>query len=83
MPIKELVNDQGLIDWLRMNVGEKVENYLEWENGNIRWKDLISLWHVQHKAKRIRHASKEVITSIMDLLPKPNLFNQAQEKKQI
>ena len=29
VPIKEVVNNQGLMDRLRVNVGEKVENYLE------------------------------------------------------
>lgn len=36
VPIKEVVNDQGLIVWFKVNVEEKVENYLEWENGNAR-----------------------------------------------
>ena len=55
MPIKVAVNNQGLIDWLKITMGEKVENYLEWENGRARCKYLIKLWQVQRDARKIRH----------------------------
>ena len=55
MPIKVAVNNQGLIEWLTITMGEKAENYLEWENGRARWKYLIKLWQVQRDARKIRH----------------------------
>ena len=38
-------------------MGEKMENYLEWENGRARCKYLIKLWKVQRDARKIRHVT--------------------------
>ena len=43
------------MDWLKTAMGEKVENYLEWENGNARWKELINLWKLLEEIPKDLH----------------------------